>query len=125
MKRKSKKLRSKVSFNHNSEPEVKVEAKTEEKVEGNAGAKKEKKKKEKAEKVEKKEEKPEEDKNEVGPKLFSQIDIRVADIVECWKVPHILRSILNLRIFIAKRFLCVEKLEKLLLDCKSLFPSKI
>lgn len=71
---------------------MKPEAKVEENAEAKAEGKKEKKKKEKAEKGEKgekKEEKPAEDKNEVGPKLFSQIDIRVADIVECWKVIHV------------------------------------
>lgn len=48
-----------------------------------------KEKKGKAEKPKqegKKEEGEDKDKDEVGPRLFSQMDLRVSEIVECWKV---------------------------------------
>lgn len=61
-------------------PQPEVEQKGEPKQEG----KKEKKAKAEKPKAEKKEEG--EEKDEVGPKLFSQVDLRVSEIVECWKV---------------------------------------
>lgn len=95
--------------------EQKVET-TEQKGEVKAQGKKQKKPKAEKPKQEKKEQAPVEDD---GPRLFAQVDIRVGEIVECWKVKMKICSILHLRISIVKRSTFVEKLERLLLDYKS------
>lgn len=81
--------------------------------------KKEKKPKAEKPKAEKKEEA--EDKDEVGPKLFSQVDIRVSEIVECWKVAYFKLSILPLKIFTARRSTFAERCERSPQVCRSLF----
>jgi len=76
--------------------------------------------KEKKEKKEKpKKEEPAIDKSVVDPKLFSAIDIRIAEIVECWKVIPFLLSIQNLKICTARRFWFAEKSDRLHLAFKS------
>ena len=91
-------------------PEVKTEGK------------KEKKPKAEKPKAEKKEEA--EDKDEVGPKLFSQIDIRVSEIVECWKVAHFRLSIPPLRTSTARRSTFAERCERSPQACRSSSLSK-
>ena len=69
--------------------------------------KKEKKKKEDKPKAEKKEQ-PAEDK-EVGPKMFSMIDLRVSELVECWKVNVRQHSTLSHKISTVRRYWSVER----------------